>query len=182
MQYTNTDGEQVQVARNIVAIILLLTVVAASAVSSEDEMSCGSDSSSPGIVGVWKLIEASTTFPDGEVEYPFGSPAAGLFVYTPGGHLSLHLHRNPPPDRFTERPSDGELGAVARGYIGYYGRWSISGDKVTHHIAGAMLPNRFGQNAERPYVLCGDVLQLTIEGRDGRVFYRRLERVESFSE
>ena len=119
--------------------------------------------------------------PDGTVQHPYGQPAAGLFIYTPGGHLSLHLHSNPPPAGFEGRPTDSELGAVARAYIGYYGTWRIEGDKVIHHIEGAMRPNRIGQHAERPFSLCGSVLELKIEADDGRRFYRRLERRESFA-
>ena len=149
---------------------------------SDETADCSSKTTPTNIVGVWRLVEASTTLPDGTVQYPYGNPAAGLFVYTPGGHLSLHLHKNPPADRFTQRPTDSELGAVARGYIGYYGTWSISGNSVVHHIDGAMSPNRFGRDAERPFTLCGSILELSIEASDGRSFYRRLERVESFAE
>lgn len=159
------------------AVLLAANVLA----DSTPDRPAECDEQEPGeIVGVWKLVEASTTLPDGSVQHPYGQPAAGLFVYTPGGHLSLHLHKNPPPPRFTQRPTDNELGAVARDYIGYYGRWSTSGNTVTHHIDGAMLPNRFGQDAERPFVLCGDVLELSIIASDGRHFYRRLERIETF--
>jgi hypothetical protein len=69
---------------------------------------------------------------------------------------------------------------VARGYIGYYGRWSVEGDRLIHHIEGAMIPNRIGRDAERPFTVCDDVLELRIEASDGREFYRRLERVERF--
>jgi hypothetical protein len=134
------------------------------------------------IAGVWRLVEATTTMPDGTVQHPYGKPAAGLFIYTPGGHLSLHLHSNPPPARFEQRPTDSELGSVARRYIGYYGKWSVNGNTVVHHIEGAMLPNRIGQDAERPFTVCGDVLELAIEADDGRRFYRRLERREAFQD
>jgi hypothetical protein len=109
-----------------------------------------------------------------------GQPPSGQFIYTPGGHLSLHLNKNPPPPHFDHRPDDAELGAAARSFIGYYGTWSIADNKIVHHIAGAMLPNRIGQDAERPFRVCGDVLELNIEGRDGRRFFRRLERIEGF--
>lgn len=163
-----------------VSALALSALLDSDALSSET-MDCEMDDAA-GIAGVWRVVEASTTLVDGTVEYPYGRPAAGLFVYTPGGHLSLHLRKNPPAPRFDQRPTDSELGAVAREYIGYYGTWSISGNKVVHHIDGAMLPNRIGQDAERPFTVCGDTLELSIEGRDGRRFYRRLERVESFQD
>ena len=164
------------------SLAILLTAFSIPIVFSEELENCSDNSSPEDIVGVWRLIEATTTLPDGTVQYPYGNPAAGLFIYTPGGHLSLHLHKNPPGDRFSRRPSDSELGAVARGYIGYYGTWSIAGSSVIHHIDGAMSPNRVGQDAERPFALCGSTLELSIEGSDGRTFFRRLERVESFAE
>ena len=168
--------------RNNRLLVVALCVLAAPFSLAEETQDCDANTAPQSVAGVWRIVEASTTMPDGTVEHPYGKPAAGLFVYTPGGHLSLHLHKNPPGEKFTQRPSDSELGAVARGYIGYYGTWSTSGNLVVHHIEGAMSPNRFGQDAERPFVLCGDVLELSIEGRDGRFFYRRLERVESFSD
>jgi len=150
-------------------------------VSSAESVNCSAKN--PGeIVGVWRLVEASTTSVDGTVRYPYGQPAAGIFIYTPGGHLSLHLNKNPPQAKFAQRPSDSELGAVAREYIGYYGTWSMTDHGVVHHIAGAMLPNRIGQDVVRPFKICGDVLELNIESKDGRRFYRRLERIESFVE
>ena len=94
----------------------------------------------------------------------------------------MHLHKNPPRPKFDQRPTDSELGSGAREYRGYYGRWSVVGNSVFHHIEGAMSPNRIGQDAERPFTLCGDVLELNIQANDGRHFYRRLERVESFSQ
>ena len=160
-------------------MVLLVGAMVGVGAFAADAGDCGT-ATRDDVQGVWRLIEASTTLADGTVEHPYGQPAAGLFVYTPGGHLSLHLHRNPPPARFDERPTDSELGAVARGYIGYYGTWSVTGNTVTHHIEGAMIPNRIGQDAERPFTVCGNVLELKIEANDGRRFYRRLERVESF--
>jgi hypothetical protein len=158
--------------------ILLATVVVGSAASDEGQP-CGAVEAGE-VAGAWRLVEATTTWPDGTVEHPFGQPPAGLFIYTPGGHLSLHLHKNPPPPAFERRPDDAALGLVARGYIGYYGTWSVTDGKIVHHISGAMLPNRIGQDAERPFSLCEGVLELSIEGRDGRHLVRRLERVERF--
>lgn len=140
------------------------------------------DAPPSGVAGVWRLVEARTTHPDGRIEHPYGQPPAGLFVYTPGGHLSLHLHGNPPPA--LESPTDEGIAALARQYIGYYGRWSISEDgaSVTHHVAGALNPRRIGNNAVRPFRLCGDVLELEITSGNGREYYRRLERIEKFAE
>lgn len=163
-------------------IITAIFALTASAAAYADTANCSSSAKPTDIVGVWRLVEASTTLADGTVQHPYGNPPAGIFIYTPGGHFSLHLNKNPPPDKFTERPTNTELGAVAREYIGYYGTWSVAGNSVTHHIEGAMLPNRIGQDAERPFNLCGDELELDIQGNDGRRFYRRLERVETFSE
>ena len=163
-------------------LLVLLILLSASQAKSEEAADCNEDSKSIEIAGVWQLVEASTQSRGGEVQYPYGQPPAGLFIYTPGGHLSLQLHKNPPRKKFDRRPSDSELGTAARDYIGYFGTWSISGNSVFHHIGGAMLPNRLGQDAERPYTLCGNTLELRIKGRDGQVLYRRLERIETFSQ
>ena len=168
--------------KKIRSLVALSIALSASAAMPEETVDCSTNAMSTSIVGVWQLVEASTTLADGTIQYPYGQPAAGLFIYTPGGHLSLHLHKNPQGDKFTQRPSDSELDAVARGYIGYYGTWSITGNSVVHHIDGAMSPDRIGQDAERPFMLCENTLELSIEGSDGRFFYRRLERIETFSE
>ena len=160
--------------------LILAAALAAASAHADEPAECGAATAAD-IAGTWKLVEATTTLPDGTTEHPFGDPPAGMFVYTPGGHLSLHVNRNPPPARFEQRPDDAELGAAARAYIGYYGKWSLAGDKLVHHIEGAMLPNRIGQSADRPFTVCGGVLELNITGKDGRRFYRRLERIERFA-
>ena len=159
--------------------IALLVVLLSPQGAQADE--CGDPETD--VAGVWRLVEASTTQPDGHVEHPYGQPPSGLFVYTPGGHLSLHLHGNPPPS-FDAPPDDAAIAGLARQYIGYFGRWSISddGESVVHHIEGALNPNRIGRDAERPYRLCGDVLELRIGTPSGREYYRRLERLERFAE
>lgn len=157
---------------------LLLFLIAASTARADE---C--DAPNTTIAGVWRLVEASTTHPDGRVEHPYGQPPAGLFVYTPGGRLSLHLHGNPPPA--LESPAtDENIAALARQYIGYYGRWSVSDDgaSVTHHVEGALNPRRIGNDAVRPFRRCGDVLELEITSASGRAYYRRLERIEKFAE
>lgn len=160
---------------------MLVVALASFVPFSADSSDC--DAANPGqIAGVWRLVEASTTLVDGTVQHPYGQPAAGLFIYTPGGHLSLHLNRNPRGPKFDQRPTDSELGKVARDYIGYYGKWTVIENSVIHHVDGAMLPNRIGQDAKRPFTLCGDRLELNIQATDGRYFYRRLERVESFND
>lgn len=143
-------------------------------------LACDTTSS---VAGVWKLMEAVTLHPDGRREAPYGEAPGGLFVYSPGGYLSLHLNRMPAPERWIERPDEAAWAAAARAYIGYHGRWSQDFEKgvIVHYIDGALNPNRYGSRAERPYVLCGDNLELRITASDGREFIRRLSRLESFA-
>lgn len=158
-----------------VAVALALLPVAAPAQENECENSAS-------VAGVWKLTEAYTEYRDGRIDHPYGKPPAGIFVYTPGGHLSLHLGVNPPPPPFESRPGDAEIGALARRHIAYFGRWSVSADgaSLIHHIEGALNPGRIGRDAVRPFRLCNDTLELDIESSNGNRYFRRLERIEHF--
>lgn len=132
------------------------------------------------LVGVWRLVELIDYTEAGEATFPMGVRPSGIFVYTSGGQLSLHIQSDPPPAPLSGRDDDSGRLSAARGYIGYFGRWEADAEtgELIHAIEGALLPNRIGRRAVRQYSINGNNLVITIENEDGRRFLRRLERIE----
>lgn len=132
------------------------------------------------LVGVWRLVELIDYTADGEATFPMGDRPSGIFVYTAGGQLSLHIQATPPPAPLSGRDDDAGRLSAARSYIGYFGTWEADAEtgELIHAIDGALIPNRIGQRAVRQYSIKGDELTITIENSDGARFIRRLERLE----
>ncbi|MDX1685176.1 MAG: lipocalin-like domain-containing protein [Saprospiraceae bacterium] len=136
----------------------------------------------PSIVGVWQLVELTNWSADGERSQPYGDPPDGKFIYTPDGHMSIHIMRRPAVPKFTERPDDTEIAEFARAYLGYYGTYSVDYEKgiVTHEVSGALNPNYVDTDREREFSISNDTLTIDIRPDNGARYLRRLVRVESF--
>lgn len=121
------------------------------------------------ISGVWRLVELHDWNPDGEDVSSLGANAPGLFVYTPEGHLSLHIMTAHEREAVRRDSSDAELGRIYRPYIAYFGTYSVDHDAmtVTHHIEGAKLPNRIGRSAVREFYFEDGDLVLDFTNAEG---------------
>ncbi|SNS86832.1 Lipocalin-like domain-containing protein [Ekhidna lutea] len=131
------------------------------------------------IAGVWKLVELSNYDEEGKVSQPYGNPPLGYFIYTPGGHMSIQIMKNPPHPRLTERPSDSIVAQIARGSITYFGTYSVDKERsvVIHEVEGALNPNYVNTDRERQYSISGDSLIINIESEGSR-YKRVLLKVE----
>ena len=88
------------------------------------------------LVGSWRLASLVRRS-GGRTEHPFGEQPVGLLLYTPDGRMSVHLAS---ADRellssldLTELP-EAEAASAFRTYLGYAGRYRISGDTVVHEV------------------------------------------------
>lgn len=124
------------------------------------------------LLGAWELVLWSNRRPDGVVEHPFGHEARGVILYTPDGHMSVHMVRpgiaafgGPPGDAPPDR-----IAAAYNGYVGYFGRFSVDAAHriVTHHIEGAWYPDLRGDQV-RHCRIDGDRLFLEAETVTGWV-------------
>ena len=104
----------------------------------------------------------------------------GYFVYTPDGHLILHITANPPLPAAKLPPSVDELATWARSSIAYFGTYTVDREAgvITHEIVGDLFPNRVGTSQVRPYRVEGDELILDFTASSGRRFVRKLRRIE----
>ena len=142
----------------IVAVLSTMTGVAA----ATSEMSA-----MDGVVGTWRLVEYSN-YGTGEKLQPFGSEPLGYFIYSPSGHVSIHIMRNPPPDSFRDLDLKSEERRVLRqrSYVGYFGTYEVDVKRsvVIHRVEGGTMLSYIGTDQERPFRIEGDRL---IIGRDG---------------
>ncbi len=97
------------------------------------------------IVGTWELARASATTEAGAaVADPFGINPTGLLIYTAEGRMSAIIsHGGRKPLSIADRVSSPaeERGAAFSTFIAYAGRYTLSEDRVTHHVELSLVPN-----------------------------------------
>jgi hypothetical protein len=114
------------------------------------------------LVGTWKLVSVTTTSDKGEVEYPEGQHPTGFAIYTTDGRVSViitHEGRKPLSTLPGLAPRE-ETSAAFTSLVAYAGSYSVTGDKVTHHIEAAWMQNLVNTNLVRSVKLEGDRLTL----------------------
>ncbi|MGL5064228.1 MAG: lipocalin-like domain-containing protein [Microcoleus sp.] len=145
------------------------------------------------LVGTWKLIGASAIDPNGSVESePYGANPNGYITYTRDGHMMVMFSRS---DRlslskdvrspFSQEMRSIPIAELARAFItfnAYAGRYTLSGNTVTHHVEVASIPNRIGTDLVRTFTLSGDRIVLktppTIADGIPKVFELVWQRVD----
>ncbi|MBT9330238.1 lipocalin-like domain-containing protein [Paracidobacterium acidisoli] len=133
-------------------------------------------------MGTWRLLDYTFFHDDGREEKPWGTDVTGYLFYSVEGYMSGNLS----PARRTWRSRLRRLTAevpgaaekaearlhvrgIPRDYIAYSGRFTVDGDKVTHHVEVSLFPNWVGQAEVRQYVFAGNRLILrTLPLRKGR--------------
>jgi Lipocalin-like domain len=94
------------------------------------------------------------------MNYPLGNDVTGMLMYDAHGQMSVHLMR-PGRPKFARAELQGgtpeETLLAFNGYIAYYGRVTVdeARHEVTHHLAGATLPNWVGTTLTRTYRIEG---------------------------
>jgi Lipocalin-like domain len=112
------------------------------------------------LVGTWKLVSASSTTSAGDrTESPYGPSPVGFLTYTAdgrvtalisyGGRKSLSVGAGP------LAPLE-EQAEAFRTFLAYAGRYTLSGDKVTHSIEISSIQNFVDKNLVRSVKFEGD--------------------------
>jgi hypothetical protein len=123
-------------------------------------------------VGTWRLLDYSFIHDDGSIEHPWGTNVRGYLLYSAEGYMSGNL--SPAHDWQSRRARikaalkahDGTAAlrlarrAGRRDYIAYAGRYTVEGDKVTHHVEASLFPNWVGRPEVRHYKFEGNMLTL----------------------
>ena len=125
------------------------------------------------LMGVWELVSLQDHRPNGEILDWMGKKPSGTLIYSPDGHMSVQIMRDPHPVAAPSIwSSDGRdllpsasASAIRYAYSGYYayfGTWDIDEGKrtVTHHIRGSLRSVEVGADYVRPYEFSGDRLLL----------------------
>jgi hypothetical protein len=116
--------------------------------------------SAKALLGAWRLVSWSFVYDDGRpTEYPLGSDANGLILYTEDGHVSATLMRT--------------TGAAES--FAYAGRYEVRDGTVYHSIEVATNPALVGITSTRHIALDGD--RLTLSGPDFSAGSGRTQRI-----
>lgn len=113
------------------------------------------------IVGTWRLVSASSTISNGErCETPYGLNPVGLLTYTAGGRVTALIsygERKPLSFGGGIMSSPVEEQAEAfKTFLAYAGRYTLRGDKVTHHIEISSIQNYVDKDLVRSVRFHGD--------------------------
>lgn len=166
-----------------IALLALVALSGAPALLPAAKAQAAREPASPSVVGVWQLIEYKDWKPDGTLRATMGDAAQGIFVYSPDGHLSLHISPGRSRPRLERDATDREVAQAFEPYIGYYGTYDVDYEAMTiiHHVQGAKLPNREGRSAVRPFRFEGEDLVLDFTSPSGSRYLRRLRRLEDLN-
>jgi Lipocalin-like domain len=125
------------------------------------------------LVGTWRLASCVRRRSGGRTEHPFGEQPVGLLLYTQDGRMSVHLafgDREPLSSLDLAELPEAEAALAFRTYLGYGGRYRISGDTVVHEVEVSSIPDWVGTELVRRVSTSGEALvlrtpeELTAEG------------------
>lgn len=139
------------------------------------------------LVGAWLLESYQSRLLDGaDVQYPLGSDAIGILMYTSDGYMSAQIMRNDRPrfeDDDLQQAEQYEFASAAASYLAYSGPYTVTkdGSQVHHHLTASLFPNWVGSVQARVVTLEGDRLELGTaspvsfsgEQRTGHLVWRR---------
>jgi Lipocalin-like domain len=121
----------------------------------------GSDHSIDKLVGTWKLIGASSTTSTGEkIQNPYREDPVGFLTYTAEGRVSSVISYG---GRKPLSMSGGKIEEQAEGFktfLAYAGRYTLSGDKLRHHIEVSSIQNYVGRDLIRTVKFDGGCMTL----------------------
>jgi Lipocalin-like domain len=118
---------------------------------------------SDGLVGTWRLVSASATTAAGTVEHgPYGPKPSGLLIYTSAGTMSAQVSYGGRSRLSADRvaaPAAERAEAFAT-FFAYGGRYTMTGDRVVHHVDIASVENWVGTDLIRVIARDGDRMTL----------------------
>ncbi|MGA8439318.1 MAG: lipocalin-like domain-containing protein [Candidatus Sulfotelmatobacter sp.] len=112
------------------------------------------------LVGTWKLVSASSTTSKGEKnESPYGIDPTGFLTYTAEGRVTSLIGYGGRKSLSIGATAE-EQAEAFNTFLAYTGRYTLSGDKVTHHIEISSIQNYVGKNLVRNLKFDGDRIAL----------------------
>jgi hypothetical protein len=129
------------------------------------------------LVGTWHLVRYIDTPDRGQPIQAFGKEPIGLFIFTPDGHVSISIMRNPPDINVASADPDPDA-CVPSWYCAYFGTYTVNYERGTWvtHVLGGNIPAYLGTDQSRTFKLNGNTLTISeAYMADGHQF--RAERV-----
>jgi len=113
------------------------------------------------LVGTWKLVSASSTTSAGERnKTPYGADPTGFLTYSEDGRMTaLISYGGRRSLSFGGGTQEGQAEAF-KTFLAYAGRYTLSGDKVIHHIEISSIQNYVGKDLVRSIKFEGDRITL----------------------
>jgi hypothetical protein len=118
------------------------------------------------LAGTWKLVSASASPPSGErADSSFGPSPTGTLIYTPEGRMAVMVSNSSNSGRKL-LPTDPFLAPVEERaeafttFFAHAGRYTLTGDKVIHHVEISSLQSFVGMYLERLIKFQGDRISL----------------------
>ncbi len=114
------------------------------------------------LIGTWKLVSAiSEEIPSGAKRDFYGPNAAGFINYSPDGRMMVVVvsGRRRKPAGTVATAAEAE--ALFRTMVSYAGRYTIDGDRITHHVDVAWNETWAGTQQTRIFRLDGDRIVLS---------------------
>jgi hypothetical protein len=116
--------------------------------------------------GCWLLRSYELQQSDGSIIYPMGEQPEGLLLYSPAGHMSVHLLQpgaQPPAPEQLPPGVSADLALSYACYSSYFGRYTVDHAQriITHQLRGASVLAWAGSEFPRHYQLESDRLSLS---------------------
>lgn len=87
------------------------------------------------IVGTWRLVSLFEEETESKaVHKTFGDHPLGLLTYTPDGHMMAFLVDPSRKPTAAPKPTDAEAAQLYQTMVAYTGRYTLEGEKITHHV------------------------------------------------
>ncbi|HXY06888.1 MAG TPA: lipocalin-like domain-containing protein [Terriglobales bacterium] len=113
------------------------------------------------LVGTWRLVSASSTTSTGErSETPYGLNPLGFLTYTEHGRIAALISHDGRKALSSDGGSLEEQSEAFKTFFAYAGRYTVSGDKVTHHVEISSIQNYVGRDLVRYVKFQGDRITL----------------------
>jgi len=113
------------------------------------------------LLGMWRLVSASSTTRDGERnETPYGASPVGFLTYGEDGRVTALISYG---ERKPLSAGGGTLEEQAEAFqtfLAYAGRYTLSGDKVTHFVEISSIQNYVDKELVRSIKFQGDQITL----------------------
>ena len=114
------------------------------------------------LVGAWKLMSASSKSSTGErCESPYGQNPTGFLTYGADGRMTALISYGGRQSLSAGGGTSEEQAAAFKTFLAYAGRYTLSSDKVTHHVEISSIQNYVDRDLVRIIKFEGDRIALT---------------------